>query len=215
MPNLSPLPRDFYLQPTPRVARGLLGCLLVHDTPDGPTGGLIVETEAYLAQDDPGCHAAIGRTRRNEVMFGPPGHAYVYRIHQVVCLNVVTAPEGVPEAVLIRALEPTVGADLMRRRRGLERLEDLCSGPGKLCQALGITMVHNGLAVTRPPLCVTREPVGAVTDRDRSRSVTAPTVTAPPGLDIVQTTRIGLRPERGADLPLRFYLTDNPFISRR
>jgi DNA-3-methyladenine glycosylase len=210
MPNLSPLPCDFYLQPTPQVARGLLGCLLVHETPEGVCSGVIVETEAYLALHDPGCHAANGRTRRNAVMFGPPGHAYVYRIHQVVCLNVVTAPEGVPEAVLIRALEPAAGVDLMRRRRGQEGLQDLCSGPGKLCQALGVTLEHNGTALTRPPLCLTSAPVGAVTDRDGSRSVTAPT-----DLHITRTTRVGLRPERGADLPLRFYLTDNPFISRR
>jgi DNA-3-methyladenine glycosylase len=198
MLNISPLPRRFYLQPTVAVAQALLGCLLLHETDDGPAGGIIVETEAYLSTDDPGCHAAIGRTPRNAVMFGPPGHVYVYRIHQVVCLNLVTAPEGVPEAVLIRALEPTEGIDLMRRRRGVEKLKDLCSGPGKLCQALGVTLADNGRDVTRPPLYVAAARVGAVTDRD-----------------LAQTTRIGLRAEKGADLPLRFTIADSPYVSRR
>jgi len=194
---MPPLPQSFYLQPTPQVARDLLGCLLIHETPEGPCGGLIVETEAYLCADDPACHAALGRTKRNAAMFGPPGHAYVYRIHQVFCLNLVTAPEGVAEAVLLRALEPTVGADLMRRRRGQHALKDLCSGPGKLCQALGITLVHNGLSVMQPPLYVSRVPASL---RDAQ---------------VTQTTRVGIHPDKGAELPLRFYLGDSPFISRR
>jgi DNA-3-methyladenine glycosylase len=196
MPHVSPLPQAFYLQPTPLVARQLLGCLLIHDSPDGPVGGAIVETEAYLCADDPGCHAAVGRTRRNEPMFGPPGHAYIYQIHNRLCLNAVTAPEGVPEAILIRALEPTVGVDLMRRHRGREALKDLCSGPGKLTQALGLTLAHNRLPLTEPPLLIA---AGGATDPS----------------PIVRTTRVGLRHDKGADLPLRFYLTGNPFISRR
>ncbi len=195
----------FFARDAVTVAIALLGMELSF----GGAGGIVVETEAYT-QDDPASHSFRGPGKRNRSMFGPAGHAYVYRIHQVVCLNVVTAPEGVPEAVLIRALEPAAGVDLMRRRRGQEGLQDLCSGPGKLCQALGVTLEHNGTALTRPPLCLTSAPVGAVTDRDGSRSVTAPT-----DLHITRTTRVGLRPERGADLPLRFYLTDNPFISRR
>lgn len=192
------LPRAYYLQPTVQAAVGLLGCLLVHETDEGPAGGIIVETEAYLAVDDPGCHAAIGRTRRNDTMFGPPGHAYVYRIHQVRCLNLVTAPEGVPEAVLIRALEPTLGLHLMQRRRGRERLQDLCSGPGKICQALAVALDDNGRDVTVPPLFVARTSSDAI----------APEC-------VVQTTRIGLRCDRGADLRLRFYIADSPFISSR
>jgi len=194
---MPPLPQSFYLQPTPQVARDLLGCLLIHETPEGPCGGLIVETEAYLCADDPACHAALGRTKRNAAMFGPPGHAYVYRIHQVFCLNLVTAPEGVAEAVLLRALEPTVGADLMRRRRGQHALKDLCSGPGKLCQALGVTLAENGVPVTQPPLYVSRVPASL---RDAH---------------VTQTTRVGIHPDKGAELPLRFYLGDSPFISRR
>ena len=110
------------------MARELLGQVLIRETAEGVAGGIIVETEAYLAEGDAGCHAARGRTKRNEPMYGPSGHAYVYRIHQVFCLNLVTGPEEVPEAVLIRALEPTVGLELMKRRRRTERLKELCSG---------------------------------------------------------------------------------------
>ncbi len=203
MPHLSPLPRDFYLQPTPQVARGLLGSLLVHETAEGPVGGIIVETEAYLCAEDPACHAARGRTKRNEAMFGPPGHAYVYRIHQVFCLNAVTAPEDVAEAVLLRALEPTIGVDLMRRRRGVHALKDLCSGPGKICKALGLTLADNGISLLEPPLYACRVPV----PERVGASV--------PDAHIVQTTRVGIHPDKGAELPLRFYLGTSPFISRR
>lgn len=191
----SSLPRSFYLQPTVDAARALLGHMLVHESPEGATSGIIVETEAYLSQGDPGCHASIGRTRRNDPMFGPPGHAYVYGIHRCVCLNLVTAPEGVPEAVLVRALEPIAGIELMQQRRGLLRLKDLCSGPGKLTQALGVTLALNRADLTRPPLYVGAE-----------------TVASGP---IVATTRVGLRPEKGADLLLRYYFADNPYVSRR
>ncbi|MEN6643803.1 MAG: DNA-3-methyladenine glycosylase [Armatimonadia bacterium] len=191
----SSLRRSFYLQPTVDAARALLGHLLVHESPEGATGGIIVETEAYLSRGDPGCHASIGRTRRNEPMFGPPGRAYVYGIHQCVCLNLVTAPEGVPEAILIRALEPTNGIELMQQRRGLTRLQDLCSGPGKLTQALGVTLALNRADVTKPPLYVGAKVVASS--------------------HVVATTRIGLRPEKGADLPLRYYFAENPYVSRR
>jgi len=198
MSEFAPLPQDFYLQPTIKVAQQLLGRLLVYETPEGSAGGIIVETEAYLAHNDPGCHAAIGRTKRNAVMFGPPGCAYVYRIHRVVCVNIVTAPEDIPEAVLIRALEPTIGIELMRQRRGVQSLKDLCSGPGKLTRALGITLQDNGRCVTQPPLIVTAQRIKKWAQKD-----------------IVQTTRIGLRPDKGADLPLRFYIASSPFVSKR
>lgn len=192
MPDI--LPRSFYLQPTPDAARGLLGHVLVHETAEGTAGGVIVETEAYLAEDDPGCHAALGRTPRNEPIWGPPGHAYVYRIHQCVCLNAITAAEGVPEAVLIRALEPTVGIELMKQRRGRERLQDLCSGPGKLSQALGISLAQNRADVTRRPLYVMSEQV-------RSG-------------EVVTTRRVGLREDKGAELDLRYYFAGNEFVSK-
>lgn len=197
--SLERLPADFYAASTVEIARSLLGHVLMHDTPEGPCGGVIVETEAYL-RDDPGCHAARGMTRRNAAMFGPPGTAYVYLIYGMhYCLNVVTAPEGVGEAVLIRALEPVVGVDLMVRRRGTQDMRALCSGPARLCQALGITADHNRSNLVAGPLFLARN--------------SAQRLPQPP--DIVTTTRIGLREGRGSELPLRFYLRNNKYISRR
>jgi DNA-3-methyladenine glycosylase len=128
------------------VAQGLIGALLVHQSVDGPAGGFIVETEAYLGPDDRASHASRGRTGRTEMMFGPPGLAYVYLIYGMYnCLNVVTEPEGYPAAVLIRALEPCMGQELMRRRRPrASQEEELANGPGKLCQALGVERGMNG-----------------------------------------------------------------------
>ncbi|MCL5104659.1 MAG: DNA-3-methyladenine glycosylase [Armatimonadetes bacterium] len=150
------LGRDFYLQDTIEAARAVLGKVLARVTDEGIMSGRIVETEAYL-HDDPACHASRGMTKRNQVMFGEPGHAYVYFTYGFhYCLNFVTRPAGVPEAVLIRALEPLEGIELMRRNRvsGMNsrntgtrtvlQLKDLCSGPGKLCQALGIDTSLNG-----------------------------------------------------------------------
>ncbi len=133
-----PLPKDFYNRDPIVVARELLGKLLVRRTRDGLCTGRIVETEAYLAQDDEACHASRGPTRWNATMFGPPGRAYVYRIHQVYCLNAVTEPEGTPSAVLIRAIEPLAGVELMRRRAGKDVLHHVARGPGLLCRALSI-----------------------------------------------------------------------------
>jgi DNA-3-methyladenine glycosylase len=138
------LRRAFYDRPTVEVARGLLGKILVH----GPVAGNIVETEAYLGGDDLAAHSARGLTERTRVIFGPPGHAYVYLVYGMYeCLNLVAEADGRPGCVLIRALEPVAGVDLMRRRRpAARRLEDLASGPGKLTLAMGITRALNGAA---------------------------------------------------------------------
>ena len=187
------LPRSFYSRPTISVARKLLGQLLVHETPDGRAAGIIVETEAYL-RDDPAAHSFRGCTPRTATMFGPPGHVYVYFIYGMHhCMNVVTAPVGTGEAVLLRALQPVEGLDLMRARRGSVADRDLCNGPGKLVQALGLSRAHDGADLLRGPL-------GIFAARDAASR------------RIVCTPRVGIT--KAADRPLRFYLRENPFVSR-
>src|SRR4051812_28625021 len=151
-----PLSGTFYARPVLEVARDLVGCVVRH----GDTAGVIVETEAYH-ESEPACHAFVGLTARAAPLFGPPGRAYVYRsygIHSL--LNAVTEPEGIGAAVLIRALEPLEGIEHMRLRRGLERVEDLCSGPGKLTQALGITLEHNTIDLAAGPIAIEAPPPG-------------------------------------------------------
>lgn len=160
----------------------------------GGTSARIVETEAYLGLSDEAAHAWRGRTPRTEVIFGPPGHAYVYLIYGVYdCLNFVAEPEGSAGCVLIRAVEPLSGIATMRRRRGAERLEDLASGPGKLTRALGITLRHNGADLVHGPITVSeaarKEP-----------------------FEIAVSPRIGIT--RAADRPLRFFIAGNRFVSR-
>ena len=139
--------RDFFARSVHEVAPGLVGATLLVDG----SGGRIVEVEAY-DNEDPAAHGFGGRTARNASMFGPPGHAYVYRSYGIHwCLNFVCEDEGVASAVLIRALEPTQGVDLMAERRGTEEPRLLAAGPGRLCQALGITREHDGAALDRPP----------------------------------------------------------------
>jgi len=202
-----PLDRAFYECPTLDVARGLIGAVLVHDTEQGRFSGVIVETEAYIAPEDAACHAYRGVTPRNQVMFGPAGHAYVYRSYGIhYMLNVVTEPAGVAAAVLIRAIEPREGLDRMLDNRGLSEprinntgVANVANGPGRLCQAFDIGPELNGVDLTeRPlPLYIT----AGVTD------------IAHDTLSIVQTTRIGIT--RAVDLPWRFYVRGNPHVSVR
>src|SRR5713226_7158854 len=184
------LPRSFYNRDAVEVARELLGKILVH----GRAAGMIVETEAYLGGDDLAAHAARGITDRTRVIFGPPGHAYVYFIYGMYeCLNLVAAPKGRAGCVLIRALEPLTGIDLMKQRRPAARKpERLANGPGKLTLAMAITRAHNGVDVTR----------GALTVCDRLD---------PRAIDIEVTPRIGIT--KCADLPLRFLIRNNRYVS--
>lgn len=184
---------DFFERGTEDVARALLGTWLVHDSPEGRTVGRIVETEAYLGRLDPASHAYRGPSARNRAMFGPAGHAYVYFIYGMHhCLNVVTAREGVGEAVLLRALEPLEGIDLMEARRGTRSLRALCSGPAKLVSAMGVTRAHDGADLRSGPLRL----VAAEKPPERVRC----------------GPRVGIT--KAADLPLRFHLEGSPFVSR-
>ncbi len=146
--RLAPLPRQFYLRDPALVARDLVGTRLMRETSAGVCAGRIVEVEAYLSQRDPACHASRGMTNRNAAMFGPPGHAYVYMIHSRWCLNAVTEPAGVPSAILIRAIEPLEGLELMHQRRGTDIVRDLARGPARLCEALAIDRTYNGWDLT-------------------------------------------------------------------
>ncbi len=184
------LPRGFYDRPVVEVARDLVGCTVTHDG----CCGVIVETEAYH-EIEPACHAYVGLTARTEVLFGPPGRAYVYRSYGIhALLNAVCEPEGVGAAVLIRALEPREGLDAMRERRGLERVEDLCSGPGKLTQALGIELDLDGTDLASGPIVFGAAPLGW----ERPR--------------IAVGTRIGIT--KATELAWRFCAAGSPSVSR-
>ncbi|NMB44523.1 MAG: DNA-3-methyladenine glycosylase [Clostridiales bacterium] len=150
------LERDFYNRSSLEVAKDLLGMILVHDTDQGVTKGKIVEVEAYMGTKDKAAHSYKGKaTKRTEVMFGECGHAYVYLIYGMYhCMNVVTNKIGTPEGVLIRALEPISGVDLMTKRRKVKTLKQLCNGPGKLCIAMGINKENNGMDLTRSKLYI-------------------------------------------------------------
>jgi DNA-3-methyladenine glycosylase len=189
------LPRSFYARETEVVARELLGCILEHTTPEGKTSGLIVETEAYVGEHDEACHAVAGRTRRTEPLYGPPGMSYVYFIYGMYwCFNAVTRDEGLPSAVLVRALEPLGGIALMRERRPRAKTDrDLANGPGKLCAALGIDGADNRLPLQRGPLVIREGRTYADTE-------------------IAVTPRIGI--SRSVDWPLRWIVKDSPHVSR-
>ncbi len=188
----------FFRQDTVELARRLLGCLLIHRTPDGVAGGMIVEAEAYVGAIDKACHAYRNRSERTEIMYHDGGYAYVYFIYGMHhCFNVVTGPQGEGNAVLIRALEPVIGLELMQRRRNTKAVQNLCSGPGKLCQALAIAKNEYGL-----DLCAADSPLRLI----RYRHI--------PGVQIGATPRINVAyAEEAAAGPWRFYVKNSPYVS--
>ncbi|MBI5708748.1 MAG: DNA-3-methyladenine glycosylase [Candidatus Eisenbacteria bacterium] len=189
-----PLGRSFYARRSVVVARAVLGRVLVHDSPQGRVAGVIVETEAYRGADDAASHGCRGRTARNAAMFGPPGHAYVYFTYGMHhCLNLVAERAGTAAAVLVRALEPVAGLELVRRRRRVEARERLARGPGNVARALGLTRAHDGLDLTAGPLWLS----GRRARRGGRRTACGP--------------RVGIRV--GLELPWRFWLAGHPCVS--
>ncbi len=189
------LSRRFFERETEIVAREMLGKVLQCETDEGLASGIIVETEAYLGEHDLACHAVAGRTGRTEALYGPPGTSYVYFIYGMYwCFNAVTREEGLPSAVLVRALEPLDGIALMHKRRPrIRNVVDLTNGPGKLCTALGIVGSMSGKSLQRKPLLVREgEPV--------------------PDERVEVTTRIGIT--RSAEWPLRWIVRGNRYVSK-
>jgi DNA-3-methyladenine glycosylase len=184
------LGEGFFARSVHEVARDLVGCTLLV----GDCGGVIVETESYH-REDPACHAYVGRTARSRILFGPPARAYVYLsygIHSL--LNAVAEPDGDAAAVLIRALEPTDGIEEMRRRRGRERIEELCSGPGKLTEAMGVGLELNGASLLEPPFAI------------------LPRAPEWDGVEVVAGPRVGI--SKAVDYPWRFCAAGSRFVSR-
>ena len=186
------LPREFYTRPTLEVARDLIGKVLVYESDGDNVSARLVEVEAYIGGDDPACHAAVGKTERNAVMFGPGGFGYIYFIYGMYyCLNVVTENEDYPAAVLIRAAEPEEGQEVFRKRFKADHKNILTNGPGKLCKAFGLTREQNGLDLTGPTLYL----------EDRGYR---------PG-KIIRTERIGIKV--GRDKLWRFYEDGSRYVS--
>jgi DNA-3-methyladenine glycosylase len=187
------LSRGFYNRPTLKVAKELLGKYLVIEKDGKYVSGKIVETEAYIGPDDPASHAYRGLTPRNKVMFGYPGYAYVYLTYGMHhCLNFVTERKGFPAAVLIRALEPADGIEIIKKRRKVKDLENLTNGPAKLCQTLGIDRTLNGVDLCSDIIYL----------EDRGNKPTK----------IVSTSRIGIK--EGKEKKWRFYIENNEFVSK-
>lgn len=190
----APLAAKFYDRPTELVARDLLGAVLQCTTREGVTRGRIVEMEAYIGPEDPACHAAAGLTQRTRHLFGPPGVAYVYLIYGMYwCMNAVTRERGHGAAVLVRAVAPVAGIELMRARRPKAKNDrELTNGPGKLCLAMGIDGSMDGTSLRDGPVVIRAgEPI--------------------PDEDVVVTPRIGI--VKAADWPLRYFVRDDPFVS--
>ncbi len=197
------LPVSFYSRSTLKVLEDLIGKVLVRKSEEGLTSGVIVEAEAYTGEDDPASYAFSGRTKRSEIMYGPPGRAFVhftYGMHHM--LNLVTEREEFPAAILIRALEPREGISLMKKRRQTEELFNLCSGPAKICQAFGIDRSHNGLSLfsSKSPLFIKE---GARRENGEKRKKRKE--------ELIWTSRIGI--QEGKERLWRAYLKGSPFIS--
>lgn len=189
------LPREFYDVPALELASKLIGCLLVSRINNHYTSGLIVETEAYLSANDPASHAARGKTPRTAVQWGPPGFTYVYLIYGMYhCMNIVSDPEGTAGCVLLRAIEPIEGIEIMQQRRPRAKTKiQLGNGPGKLTAALGVNRQHSAIDLTRSVL--------SIYDCEEQRK-----------FDICRSSRIGL--SEGLELPYRYYVKDNLFVSK-
>ncbi len=203
--GLSPLPRSFYLRGAVEVARDLLGKLLVHALPEGLAAGVVVETEAYAGPADAACHAfgltSVRPGHRTEVMFREGGYAYIYLIYGMHhCFNVVAGHEGFPEAVLVRALEPCLGLELMGARRRTDDARKFCSGPGRLCGALGLSRAQNGADLTENGLFLAEGGEG--------KSVPDARVAATPRINVDYAGE-------AAGYPYRFAVKDSPFLSTR
>lgn len=193
--EMIPFPQNFYDQPTLELAKALLGCLLVKETDEGMAAGYIVETEAYIGPEDRAAHSYNNRrTPRTEVMFQRSGLTYTYLMHTHCLFNVVSGGEEKPEAVLVRALEPWYGIELMKNRRGKEDLLNLTNGPGKLTKSLGITMEDYGHTLTLPPLYI-------------AKGLSPESISA--------GKRIGIdKSGEARDYPWRFWITNNKYVSR-
>lgn len=199
--NFVPLPQSFYEPSAELVARKMLGHFLIRRTAAGLCGGPIVETEAYLS-DDPACHGYSGQTPRNRVMYGEPGHAYVYFIYgNHYCMNAVCREKGCAEAVLIRAIEPVFGLDLLQENRPVLKALNLTNGPGKLCAAMQIDRSLDGVKLwdVESPIFIAQNPELARFENDHG--------------PVVAGTRIGIK--KAAELPLRFYLDGHGHVSKR
>ncbi len=206
------LPVSFYSRSTLKVLEDLIGKVLVRKSEEGLTSGVIVEAEAYTGEDDPPSYAFIGRTKRSEIMYGPPGRAFVhftYGMHHM--LNLVTEREEFPAAILIRALEPREGISLMKKRRKTEELFNLCSGPAKICQAFGIDRSHNGLSLSssRSPLFIKEGQKREIREKEERRKEGERIEKGKN--ELVWTSRIGIG--EGKERLWRAYLKGSPFIS--
>ena len=188
------LPRGFYNRPTLEVAEAMIGKHIVYASPWGRMAARIVEVEAYIGRDDPACHAARGLTPRNEVMFGEPGHSYVYFIYGMYhCLNFVTEQKGFPAAVLLRAAEPETGTEIMQRFSPGKKVTGLLSGPGKFCRSFGLSREQNGIDLTGDLLFL----------EDHGRT----------GVEVARSPRIGVK--EGSELPWRFFDAGSQAVSRQ